>query len=178
MILLNEPLFSDKDIVDTSVDLKQTLEIDGYDPLLLGSMEGLVTKRDKHYVEDVHKKWHIALREVRKNILLHKYKLKVDKFVLSKDAAKFDAEHIPVESKVSEILRRIFKPVVAEVDQDVAPHLADAHNFIFADSQSLTRFSDLDTLLSRPEYSFSAPSSHTLPFSSDKTGPIGNMPVL
>lgn len=180
-ILLNEPLFSDKDIIDTSVDLNQTLEIDGFDPLLLGSMETLSTVRPKHYVEDVHKKWHIALREVRKNVLLHNYTLKVDKFVSSKDAAKFDAEHIPVESKVSEILTRIFKPVVAEVDQNVLPHLSEAHNFIFAESKSKNNLSELDTLLSRPDYSLSTPLSHTSPssyLSHGKTNSIGNMPVL
>lgn len=182
-ILLNEPLFSDKDIIDTSVDLKQTLDIDGFDPLLLGTLEGLSADRHKHYVEDVRKKLHIALREVRKNVLLHKYTLKVDKFLSSRDAAKFDVEHVPVESKVSEILKTLFRPVVADIDQAVLSNLSKAHEFIFSDTAHLSsKMSELDALLSRSDSSGLSPLSHTVHHSSyvsnKSATPMGNVPVL
>ena len=181
-ILLNEPLFSDKDIINPSIDLKQTLEIEGYDPLLVGSLEALSVNKHKHYVEDVRKKLHISMREVRKNLLLHKYKIRIDSFIASKEITKFDVDKFPVESKVSEIMKSIFRPVVAEVDHAVLPNLAEAYKFVFSETSSSLSLSDFDSLLSRPNYastpSYSS-SSYTSPYTSSQNAPAsGNMPVL
>ena len=181
-VLLNEPLFSDKDIIDPTINLKQTLEIDGYDPLLIGSLEALSVSKHKHYVEDVRKKLLISMRAVRKNLLLHKFKARVDSFVMTKEAAKYDAESLPVESKVSEILKSIFRPVVAEVDHAVLPNLAEAYKFIFSETSSSLGLADFDSLMSRPSYSsspsYSSP-SYSSPYTSSQNVPAtGNMPVL
>ena len=182
-ILLNEPLFSDKDIIDPSINLKQTLEIEGYDPLLLGSLEALSVNKQKHYVEDVRKKLNVSMREVRKNLLLHKYKTKIDDYIASKDANKYDAERFPVESKVSEILKSVFRPVVADVDHTVLPNLTEAYKFIFSETSSSLNLTELDLLMSRPAYSsssYSSPASYvSSPYLSSQNVPAaGNMPVL
>ena len=181
-ILLNEPLFSDKDIIDPTIVLKQTLEIEGYDPLLLGSLDALSVNKHKHYVEDVRKKLHISMREVRKNLLLHEYKIKIDDYIASKTAMKYDTDNLPVESKVSEVLKTVFRPIVAEVDHAVLPNLAEAYKFIFSEASSSLDLTELDSLLSRPIYSSSThsiPSSYSSPYLSRQNMPsAGNMPVL
>ncbi len=179
-ILLNEPLFSDKDVNNPTIELKQTLEIDGYDPLLLGSLDALSVNKHKHYVEDVRKKLHISLREVRKNLLLHRYKKQIDTYSVSKDIGKYENEVLPVESKVSEVLRSVFRPVVAEIDHAVLPNLAEAYKFVFSETSSLGP-SELDSLLSRSSFSspsYTYPSSTTSHLSGRNAPASGNMPVL
>jgi hypothetical protein len=116
-VLLNEPVICEEDA--TCSTTQQVLEVNGFDPLLMGDLD----LPNCLYVEDIRKKFTVALREVRKYILIHRYHTAKPISDLVNSESRFDRDSLPIESKVSYIINDIFRPLVQEVDNIVLPNL-------------------------------------------------------
>lgn len=143
-LLLNEPLIEEQDPINNKKLLKQAFLMKSYEPILSTDMSGVNNDSiDKSliYIEDVKSKMLIAMREVRKNLLLHAFHSSTnpedggDTSLMDRLQKEFDirAAHADpsrrqasIEHGFDDMFEHVFKSACDRLNQTVNANIASA----------------------------------------------------
>ena len=141
-LLLNEPVIHDADPINKNAKLKQLYLFKDFEPIITGNLECLTDKvqdQSMLYLEDLRSKTLIALRELRKNFLLHEFheaispgrsqsSALIDKLQSDLDHRSISSEQhrTKIEFTLDEVFDKVFKPVSDSISEKVCENITIA----------------------------------------------------
>lgn len=143
-LLLNEPLIEETDPINQKKTMKQAFMMRAYEPVLSTDMSGVPDDSiDKSliYIEDVKAKMLIAMREVRKNLILHTFHSSTnpedsgDTQVMERLQKEFDIRaanadvtrrQTSIEHGFDDVFEHVFKPAYDRLNETVNANIAAA----------------------------------------------------